>query len=98
MEKRQLDASDAMNLVLHQSQRSKIKLSREQRQIIEPCIEDVVTYGTMSEEWWRAQLGLKARKNSGEDYWVWSDEYRMYYHVNEDGSYEWSQGGESSAQ
>ncbi|KAG6032240.1 hypothetical protein E4U41_007280 [Claviceps citrina] len=58
--KRNLDATDALNLVIHEAQRSKIRLSLEQRKLIEPYIMDVVEYGGMPEDWWRTQLGLEA--------------------------------------
>ncbi|KAL8296019.1 hypothetical protein RB600_001486 [Gaeumannomyces tritici] len=32
-----------------------------------------------------------------DEYWVWSEQYGNWYHVHEDGTYEWAEGGESSS-
>ncbi|KAG5926250.1 hypothetical protein E4U42_003490 [Claviceps africana] len=58
MDKKRVDAMDAMDLVLYQNQVSKIELSPETRKIIEPCIDNVVKYGEKSKDWWRTQLGF----------------------------------------
>ncbi|KAL9079254.1 MAG: hypothetical protein Q9157_001872 [Trypethelium eluteriae] len=59
--KRVTDASDAETLLEMETSRSPLSLTATQQATVEACIADVVTHGSMTEEWWRERLGLPAR-------------------------------------
>lgn len=60
--KRRTDARDAEALLDKETYHGPLHLSSTQRAIVEPCLADVVLYGTKTEQWWRERLGLAAAK------------------------------------
>jgi hypothetical protein len=100
--KKRIDALDAMYLL--EDMASPLRLTAEQQAIVEPCIADVVAHTETTEDWWRQRLGLSVqrsppRQTPATEYWTWSEEYQNYYHLHEDGTYEWAtQAGSSTAQ
>jgi hypothetical protein len=86
--KRQIDALDAEALLEQETALSPLSLSTGQREIVEPCIADVVTNGTKHETWWRQRLGLHINQENADDYWTWSHEHQAYYHMNDDGTFQ----------
>ncbi|KAI9652038.1 MAG: hypothetical protein M1829_001975 [Trizodia sp. TS-e1964] len=54
--KRRLDAADSQTLL--ENMPYALRLTPEQQAIVEPCIADVVAYGTETAEWWKQRLGL----------------------------------------
>ena len=38
-----------------------------------------------------------SQEQPADSYWTWSDEYKNYYHIHEDGSCDWFQGEEASS-
>lgn len=61
-EKRRVDAKDAEALLSQLAVRSPLALTDRQKLEIEPCIADVVEYGSYSEAWWRQRLGMPVQK------------------------------------
>lgn len=63
-----------------------LSLTDDQRGIVETGLADVVANGTMTEDWWRQNLGLNlpAPAAPAGEYWKWSDEYSGWYHMNDD--------------
>ncbi|KAK0102646.1 hypothetical protein ONS95_006250 [Cadophora gregata] len=101
--KKRIDAQDAQLLL--QNMTTPLRLTASQLAIVEPCITDVVANSTKTQDWWKQCLGLVAQESTpaptpaANEYWTWSPEYRRYYHLNSDGSYEWAaQAGSSSGQ
>lgn len=58
--KKRIDARDATALLSEMT--TPIRLTAQQVAIVEPCIRDVVAYGTKSEDWWKQCLGLSSRQ------------------------------------
>jgi hypothetical protein len=74
---------------------------RQQLAIFEPCIRDLVAHGGKNEDWWKQHLGLAVQQStpSATEYWTWSPEYQNYYHLRNDGTYEWAaKAGSSTVQ
>lgn len=73
-----------------------LSLTDDQRGIAETGLADVVANGTMTEDWWRQNLGLNlpAPAAPAGEYWEWSDEYSGWHHLNDDGSCEWATPGD----
>jgi len=96
--KKRTDAADAVALLGNMP--SPLRLTAEQQAIVEPCIRDVATHGTKTEDWWRQRLGLAPqqapatqsppRQAPATEYWTWSEEDQNYYHLHSDGTYEWA--------
>ncbi len=63
--KKRTHAADAQALLELETRRHALSLTVTQREIVEPCIADVVKHGNMSEEWWRERLGLSTAGSSG---------------------------------
>ena len=59
---------DIQALLNGETTRSPLNLTSRQQEIAEACIADVVTHGTMSEEWWRRRLCLPAAQDPADDY------------------------------
>jgi hypothetical protein len=93
--KRSVDANDAEMLIAAMG--TPLNLTAQQQELVEPRIADVVSFGSKTEEWWRQNLGLPAKGPSADDYWTWSEEYQNWYHLNDDGTYEWASQGDSSS-
>lgn len=75
-----------------------LSLTDDQRGFAETGLADVVANGTMTEDWWRQNLGLNlpAPAAPAGEYWEWSDGYSGWYHMNDDGSCEWATPGDPS--
>lgn len=58
--KKVIDAGDAETLIQGQTSNSPLSLTGAQKDVVEPCIADMVQYGSQSEEWWRHRLGMPA--------------------------------------
>lgn len=95
-DKKAIDANDAETLLSTMSR--PLSLTDDQRGIAETGLADVVANGTMTEDWWRQNLGLNlpAPAAPAGEYWEWSDEYSGWYHMNDDGSCEWATPGDPS--
>lgn len=58
MIKRAMDAGDAEALLEGLTVHASLNLTAAQRAIVEPCLDDVVAYGTHDKAWWSERLGL----------------------------------------
>ena len=56
--KRRIDALDAENVLTSLTAHTTLDLTDKQRDVVEPCIADVVKNGSQTKEWWRERLGL----------------------------------------
>ena len=60
MSKKRTDAADAQALLDRLSGQAPLSLTNAQKAAVEQGINDVVTHGTKTKEWWREKLGLPA--------------------------------------
>ena len=56
--KRRTDANDAEALLSGATTQAPLALTDQQKELLKPCISDVVKYGSKSEGWWRQRLGM----------------------------------------
>nr|POF00351.1 hypothetical protein CFP56_77325 [Quercus suber] len=60
--KRIMDAQDAESLISSAAVTLPLTLTQWQKDQMEPCIADLVSYGSKNATWWRQHLGMPARK------------------------------------
>lgn len=58
--KQRNDADDAYNLLVEATKDGNLRLSAQDKQIIEVCLPDVIKFSSsgQTEKWWRQKLGL----------------------------------------
>jgi len=56
--KRRTDARDTEKLLEMEAAHKPLRLTSDQKALVEPCIADVVQYGQRAEQWFRVKLGI----------------------------------------